>query len=231
MKLLPPSLSFLVVALLDAPLAHAMDQHQADAICSSWKLECPKGSAAAAGPVKKTGPLECKLKGRPLKEGPSVVCKDGKALNWGEWKAGKKHGMEVTLRPNGSWTEESFADGKQEGHSVEYSRDGQLLKDASFHVGKKHGSERTFSTDGKMLSEEFWNNGVKGKKPAPPAASKPAEASGAAKPKASGKTRAAKGGAPAATESAPPSEEASPPAEAEEAPAPKEETPEEESLQ
>lgn len=168
MKLLSPALAALTVSLLAAPPALAMDQRQADAICAAWKLECPEGATAtSSGPGKGTGALECKLKGRPAKEGPSVTCKGGKALAWGDWKAGKKEGLHVTLRPDGSWTEERFSDGKQDGRSVEYSAEGQLLKETSFQAGKKHGAARTFKEDGRLISEEYWNQGVKGKKPEP----------------------------------------------------------------
>ncbi len=167
MKLLLSPLAALAVVLLAAPPALAMDQRQADALCASWKLECPEGATAPTGPAKKTGVLECKAKGSPLKQGPSVSCKDGKALAWGDWKAGKKHGLQVTLRPNGSWTEELFADGKQEGRTAEYNADGQLLKETYFQAGKKHGPERTFTADGTLATEQYWNKGVKGKKPAP----------------------------------------------------------------
>ncbi|MFL5345073.1 MAG: toxin-antitoxin system YwqK family antitoxin [Hyalangium sp.] len=173
MKLPPSPLAALAVALLAAPPALAMDQRQADASCASWKLECPKGATAPTGPAKKAGVLECKAKGGAVKEGPSVSCKDGKALAWGDWKAGKKHGLQVTIRPNGSWIEELFAEGKQEGRSAEYSADGQLLKETYFQAGKKHGPERTFQVDGTLATEELWDKGVKGKKPAPTAAAKP----------------------------------------------------------
>ncbi len=171
MKLLPSPLAALAVALLAAPAAFAMDQRQADASCASSKLECPKG--ATFTPAKKLGPLECKARGGTVKEGPAVICKDGKALAWGDWKAGKKHGLQVTLRPNGSWTEELFADGKPEGRSAEFNADGQLLKETYFQAGKKHGAERTFKADGTLATEEFWDKGVKGKKPASAAAGKP----------------------------------------------------------
>jgi hypothetical protein len=170
MKQLLPSLAVLAVSLLSASPALAMDQRQADALCAAWKLECPKGSTStASGPGKGTGALECK-KGGAVKEGPAVVCKAGKALAWGGWKTGKKQGLQVTMRPNGSWTEEQFADGKLEGRSVDYSADGALLKETHFQAGKKHGPERTFTTDGKLAAEEFWDKGVKGKKPAAPKA-------------------------------------------------------------
>lgn len=166
MKPLPPAVAALTLSLLAAPPVLAMDQRQADALCATWKLDCPEGDAATAtGPGQGTGSLECKAKGRPLKEGPAVTCKAGKALAWGDWKAGKKHGLHVTMRPNGSWTEELFADGKLEGRSVEYSAEGQLLKDTSFQAGKKHGMERTWSADGQLTSEEVWDKGVKGKAP------------------------------------------------------------------
>jgi hypothetical protein len=185
MKHLPPAVAALTLSLLAAPPVLAMDQRQADALCAAWKLDCPEGEAATAtGPGKGTGALECKLKGRPVKEGPAVTCKAGKAQAWGDWKAGKKHGLHVTMRPNGSWTEEHFADGKLEGRSVEYSAEGQLLKDTSFQAGKKHGAERTWSEDGKLTSEEVWDKGVKGKAPPLPqkAAAKASAAGAAAAP-------------------------------------------------
>jgi len=184
MKLLPPALAALTLSLLAAPAALAMDQRQADALCAAWKLECPTGGAATAtGPGKGTGALECKVKGRPVKEGPSVTCKAGKALAWGDWKAGKKHGLQVTLHPTGSWTEERFEEGQLEGRSVEYSAEGQLLKDASFQAGKKHGVARTYSADGKLTSEEVWDKGVKGKAPPlPQKAAAKASPGGAAEP-------------------------------------------------
>jgi hypothetical protein len=170
MKCLPPAVAAVLLSLLAAPPALAMDQRQADATCATWKLECPRGTAATStGPGKGTGALECKVKGRPVKEGPAVTCKAGKAQAWGNWKAGKKHGLQVTLRPNGSWTEERFEEGKLEGRSVEYSAEGQLLKDTHFQAGKKHGLARTYQENGKLASEEFWDKGVKGKKPAPKA--------------------------------------------------------------
>lgn len=169
MKVLPLALAALTLSFLAAPAALAMDQRQADAICAAWKLDCPSGDAATAtGPGKGSGALECKVKGRPVKEGPAVTCKAGKALAWGDWKAGKKHGLQVTMHPNGSWAEERFEDGKLEGRSVEYGAEGQLLKDTSFQAGKKHGVERAWSADGKLTSEEVWANGVKGKAPALP---------------------------------------------------------------
>lgn len=172
MKLLSPTLAAMTVSLLAAPPTLAMDQRQADAFCAAWKVECPEGtSATSSGPGKGSGTLECKLKGRSAKEGPSVTCKGGKALAWGDWKAGKKEGLQVTMRPDSSWTEERFADGKQEGRSVEYSAEGQLLKEIFFQAGKKHGTARTFKEDGRLASEEYWNQGVKGKKPAPTPAS------------------------------------------------------------
>jgi hypothetical protein len=181
MKLLPPSLAALALSLL-APPALALDQRQADAVCASWTLECPEGATASAGPARKTGALECKAKA--VKEGPSVSCKDGKAVAWGEWKAGKKHGQQVTLLPGGAWTEELFAEGKPEGRSVEYGTDGQLLKETHFQAGKKHGPERTFQADGQLATEELWDKGVKAKKPAPvtAAAGKPSAPPSAAKP-------------------------------------------------
>ena len=166
MKLLSAALAAATVSLLAALPALAMDQRQADAICAAWKLECPAGTtASSSGPGKGTGTLECKQKGRPAKEGPSVTCKGGKALAWGDWKAGKKEGLQVTLRSNGSWTEERFSDGKEDGRSVEYSAEGQLLKETSFQAGEKHGTARTFKEDGRVASEEYWSQGVKGQKP------------------------------------------------------------------
>jgi hypothetical protein len=173
MKLLSPSLAALAVSLLAMP-ALAMDQHQADALCAAGKLECPGGATAPSGPETKTGVLECKAQGRPVKEGPSLTCKDGKAMAWGDWKAGKREGLQVTMRPNGSWTEELFTNGLLEGRSVEYSAEGQLLAETHFQAGKKHGAVRTFKPeDGQLASEEFWDKGVKGKKPAPLVAAKP----------------------------------------------------------
>ena len=169
---LPSPLAALAAALLASPLALAMDQRQADASCASWKLECPEGATSPTGPAKKAGVLECKAKGGAVKEGPSITCKDGKALAWGDFKAGKKSGLQVTMRPNGSWLEESFADGKQEGRSVEYSADGQRVKETYFQAGKKHGPERTFKPDGTLATEETWDKGVKAKKPATPGAAK-----------------------------------------------------------
>ena len=157
-----------LAALLAAPPALGMDQRQADAVCASWTLECPQGAIPPKGPAKKAGVLECKLQGRPVKEGPSVACKDGKALSWGDWKAGKKEGLQVTMHPNGSWAEERFTAGKPEGRSVEYSAEGQLMKETHFQEGKKHGPERTYGADGRLASEELWDKGVKGKKPEPP---------------------------------------------------------------
>jgi hypothetical protein len=174
MKRLSPALAAVTVSLLAAPPTLAMDQRQADAICAAWKVQCPEGtSATSSGPGKGSGTLECKLKGRPAKEGPSVTCKGGKALAWGDWKAGKKEGLQVTMDPEGSWTEERFSDGKQEGRSVEYSAEGQLLKETFFQAGKRHGAARTFKEDGRLASEEYWNQGVKGKKPEPAVAAPP----------------------------------------------------------
>jgi hypothetical protein len=168
MKLLSAALAAVTVSLLAALPALAMDQRQADAICAAWKLECPaETNATSSGPGKGTGTLECKLKVRPVKEGPSVTCKGGKALAWGNWKTGKKEGLQVTLRPDGSWTEVRFSEGKEDGRSVEYSAEGQLLRETSFQAGKKHGTARTFKEDGKVASEEHWSQGVKGKKPEP----------------------------------------------------------------
>jgi hypothetical protein len=201
MKLLSPALAALTVSLVAALPALALDQRQADAFCAAWKLECPAGAASTTtGPGKGTGALECKVKGRPVKEGPSVTCKEGQALSWGDWKAGKKHGLQVTMRPNGSWTEERFADGKLEGRSVEYGAEGQLLKATHFQAGKKHGPAHTYTANGQLASEEFWDKGIKGKKPVPAsAASAPAESPAEAKPKAPAK--ATKGSAaPAAGE-------------------------------
>lgn len=159
----------LLLTLLAAWPALAMDKRQADASCAAWTLPCPEGAAATPGPAKKSGPLECKAKdkGRVVKEGPSVVCKDGQGQAFGDWKAGKKHGRHVTMRPDGSWLEEDFVDGKLEGRQVEYTAAGQLLKDTRFQAGKKHGLARTYGEDGRVASEELWDNGVKGKKPAP----------------------------------------------------------------
>jgi len=188
MKLLPPALAALTLSLLAVPTALAMDQRQADAICAAWKLDCPTGDAASTGPGKGTGALECRVKGRPVKEGPAVTCKARKAQTWGHWKANKKHGLQVTMNPDGSWAEERFEDGKLEGRSVEYSADGVLLKDASFQAGKKHGVERTYSEDGTLASEEVFDKGVKGKAPPLPtkAATKAAQAP-EEKPEAGGK--------------------------------------------
>lgn len=168
MKLLSPTLAAVTVSLLVAPPALAMDQREADAICAAWRLECPEGTTAtSSGPGRGTGALECRLKGRPAKEGPAVTCRGGKALTWGDWKTGKKEGLQVTLRPNGSWTEERFSQGKLDGRSVEYSAEGQLLKETFFQAGKKHGTARTFKQDGRVASEEHWNQGVRGKRPEP----------------------------------------------------------------
>lgn len=200
MKKLPlPSLAALAVTLLAAPAALAMDQRQADAACGDWKLECPKGATTGDALPKKTGALECKVKGSAVKDGPAVNCKEHKALSWGDWKAGKKHGLQVTLRPNSSWTEEWFAQGKPEGRTVEYSADGQLLKETHFHDGKKHGPERTFKVDGQLALEEFWDKGAKSKKPVPVfGEAKPAEpAGGEAKPKTAAKAKTGKAAAPA----------------------------------
>ncbi|WP_224369088.1 toxin-antitoxin system YwqK family antitoxin [Hyalangium versicolor] len=203
MKKLPSSsLAALAVMLLAGPAALAMDQRQADAACVDWKLECPKGATIGDGLPKKTGALECKLKGGAAKEGPAVNCKDRKALSWGDWKAGKKHGLQVTLRPNGSWTEELFAQGKPEGRSVEYSADGQLLKETFFHEGKKHGPERTFQTDGKQASEEFWDKGAKSKKPVAAFATGESKAKAAAKAKGSKSTAAPEGEEESSTDEA-----------------------------
>ena len=102
MKCLPPALTALTLSLLAAAPALALDQRQADALCTAWKLDCPEGdTATATGPGKGTGALECKVKGRPVKEGPSVRAgRQGTGL--GDWKAGKKHGLQVAMRPNGS---------------------------------------------------------------------------------------------------------------------------------
>lgn len=199
MKLLSPALAALTFSLLAAPPALAMDQRQADAICAAWKLECPEGATAtSSGPGKGTGTLECKLKGRPAKEGPSVTCRGGKALAWGDWKTGKKEGLQVTLRPDGSWTEERFLEGKQDGRSVEYSAEGQLLKETSFQAGKKHGTARTFKEDGRVATEEYWNQGVKGKKPEPAVAADDLPApTGAAEPRPDAPAPAADAPAPA----------------------------------
>ncbi|HYH94718.1 hypothetical protein [Hyalangium sp.] len=208
MKLLSPALAALTVSLVATPPALALDQRQADALCAAWKLECPAGAAfTSTGSGKGTGALECKVKGRPVKEGPSVTCKEGEALSWGDWKAGKKHGLQVTMRPNGSWTEERFADGKLEGRSVEYSAEGQLLKDMHFQAGKKHGPALTYTTSGQLASQEFWDKGIKGKKPVPAAgasAKSPAEAKPKAPAKATqGSAAPAAAGGEEATDAAP----------------------------
>ncbi|WP_224247676.1 toxin-antitoxin system YwqK family antitoxin [Hyalangium gracile] len=226
MKLVSPSLAALAVALLAAPPALAMDQRQADAACAAWTLECPKGATVPGGLPKKTGALECKKAG--AKEGPAVVCKEKKAESWGDWKAGKKHGLQVTLRPNGSWTEELFTDGKPNGRTVEYSADGQLLKETHFQAGKKHGPERTFKTDGQLATEEFWDKGAKSKKPVPAATTaRTAEPPSEAKSKPAAKAKADKGAAESeeggSSEQAPAPAEESQPAEAE-APAAQEES-------
>jgi hypothetical protein len=168
MKLYSPALAALTVSLLTTSPALAMDKRQADAFCAAWKLECPQGATATPGPARKSGTLECKAKdkGRVVKVGPAVVCKDGQGQAFGDWKAGKKHGRHVTMRPDGSWLEEDFVDGKLEGRQVEYSAEGQLLKDTRFQAGKKHGLARTYREDGRLASEELWDKGVKGKKPA-----------------------------------------------------------------
>ncbi|MBN1204222.1 MAG: hypothetical protein JXB05_04790 [Myxococcaceae bacterium] len=202
MKLLSPSAAALAFSLLAAPPALAMDQRQANAHCAAGKLECPAGAPATLAPGKKAGALECKAKGRQVKEGPAVLCKEGKAQAWGDWKAGKKHGRHITLRPDGSWMEEDFAGGKQEGRSVKYGAEGQLLGETYFHGGKKHGAERTYKEDGRLASETYWDKGVRGKKPAV-AAQKPPES---AKP-----LQSAEG---PASESAAPGEQAQAPAEA-----------------
>lgn len=221
MKLPSPSLAALAVALLAAPPALAMDQRQADAACTSGKLDCPEGAAAAGGTEKKTGPLECKVKGRPVKEGPSLVCRNGKALLWGDWQAGKKHGLQVTMRPNGSWTEERFHEGKAEGRTVEYSADGQLLKETFFHEGRKHGPERTFQVDGQLATEAFWAKGVKSKKPvAAFTEAKPSAPATEAKAKTAAKAKAAKSAAAAENEG-----EGEEESSAEETPAPAAEAP------
>lgn len=167
MKLPSPSLFALTLSLLSAPPALAMDQRQADAVCATWTLECPEGTTASGGEAEPDGTLECRAagKGRPVKEGPAVTCEEGKAQAWGPYKAGKKHGRHVTLRPDGSWTEEDFVDGKLEGRSVEYSAKGQLRKETFFLAGKKHGRARTWA-QGRLASEESWDKGKKGKKPA-----------------------------------------------------------------
>lgn len=167
MKPYSPALAALTVSLLATSPALAMDKRQADALCAAWKLECPEGATATPGPARKSGALECKAKdkGRVVKVGPAVVCKDGQGQAFGDWKAGKKHGRHVTMRPDGSWLEEDFVDGKLEGRQVEYSAEGQLLKDTGFQAGKKHGPARTYGEDGRLASEELWDKGVKGKRP------------------------------------------------------------------
>jgi hypothetical protein len=168
MKLPSPTLVALSVSLLAVATAHAMDKRQADAICAAWKLECPEGATPPSGPAKKSGVLECKarVKGRVVKEGPAVTCREGEAQAFGDWKGGKKHGRHVTMKPDGSWAEEDFAEGKLEGRQVEYSAEGQLLKDTRFQGGKKHGPARTYTEDGKLASEEQWEKGLKAKKAA-----------------------------------------------------------------
>lgn len=178
MKSYSPPPAALLLTLLAAWPALAMDKRQADASCAAWTLPCPEGATATPGPAKKSGLLECKAKdkGRVVKEGPSVVCKDGQGQAFGGWKAGKKHGRHVTMRPDGSWLEEDFVDGKLEGRQMEYTAAGQLLKDTRFQAGKKHGLARTYGEDGRVASEELWDQGVKGKKPAPGAPAPEAEA-------------------------------------------------------
>jgi hypothetical protein len=212
MKKFPsPSLAALAVALLAAPAALAMDQRQADTACGDWKLECPQGATIGDALPKKTGVLECKVKGSAVKDGPSVNCTEHKALSWGDWKAGKKHGLQVTLRPKGSWTEEWFAQGKPEGRTVEYSADGQLLKETHFHDGKKHGPERSFKVSGQLALEEFWDKGAKSKKPVPVfGEAKPAELASEAKPRTAAKAKASKAAAAPAAEGESAPEEATP---------------------
>jgi hypothetical protein len=167
MKPLSPCLAALTFSLLTTPPALAMDKRQADASCASWTLQCPEGATATPGPARKSGVLECKLndKGRVVKEGPAVTCKDGQGQAFGAWKAGKKHGRHVTMRPDGSWLEEDFVDGRLEGRQVEYSASGERLKDTRFQAGKKHGPARTYGADGRVASEELWESGVKARKP------------------------------------------------------------------
>jgi hypothetical protein len=174
-----PPLAALTLSLLAAAPALAMDKRQADASCASWTLQCPEGATATPGPAKKAGVLECKAKdkGRVVKEGPAVTCKDGQGQAFGDWKAGKKHGRHVTMRPDGSWLEEDFLDGKLEGRQVEYSAEGQLLKDTRYQAGKKHGAARTYGMDGRVASEELWDKGLKAKKPAVASSPEPEEAS------------------------------------------------------
>jgi hypothetical protein len=187
MKLLSPSMVALAVSLLAVPAARAMDKRQADATCAAWKLECPEGATSPGGPAKKSGALECKaqVKGRALKEGPAVTCRNGEAQAFGGWKAGKKHGRHVTMRPNGSWTEEDFVDGKLEGRQVEYSAEGQLLKVTHFQAGKRHGLARTYTEEGRLTSEEHWEKGLKAKKPAVAKGRTPEPSEGTAEAKAS----------------------------------------------
>jgi hypothetical protein len=174
---LPPLAAF-TLSLLAASPALAMDKRQADASCASWTLQCPEGATATPGPARKSGVLECKAKdkGRVVKEGPAVTCKDGQGQAFGAWKAGKKHGRHVTMRPDGSWLEEDFVDGKLEGRQVEYSAGGQLLKDTRYQAGKKHGPARTYGADGRVASEELWDKGLKAKKPTAARSSAPEEA-------------------------------------------------------
>ncbi|HEX8700653.1 MAG TPA: hypothetical protein VF815_17515 [Myxococcaceae bacterium] len=213
-----PALATFTLSLLTAVPAFAMDKRQADAACAAWTLTCPEGATSTPGPAKKSGPLECKAKdkGRVLKEGPAVVCKDGQGQAFGAWKAGKKHGRHVTMRPDGSWLEEDFVEGKLEGRQVEYSADGALLKDTRYQAGKKHGAERTYGVNGRVASEEFWDKGIKGKKPEVAKPAEPTEPSEAAAPEgeqAAAKTEPTPVDPP---ESAPPAEadgeQAQPPA-------------------
>ncbi len=151
------------VSLLAASPALAMDKREADAACADWKLECPEGATGPSGSARKSGTLECKakVKGRTVKEGPAVTCKNGEAQSWGEWKGGKKHGLHVTMRSSGAWEEESYAEGKQEGRQVEYSAEGALLKETYYEGGKKHGLSRTYKEDGRLVSEEQYEKGRK----------------------------------------------------------------------
>jgi len=176
-----PPLAALTLLLLAAAPALAMDKRQADASCASWTLQCPEGATATPGPAKKSGVLECKAKdkARVVKEGPAVTCKDGQGQAFGDWKAGKKHGRHVTMRPDGSWLEEDFVDGKLEGRQVEYGADGQLLKDTRYQAGKKHGAARTYGVDGRVASEERWDKGLKAKKPTVASTPEPEEAEAA----------------------------------------------------
>jgi hypothetical protein len=162
MKPYPRTLTSLTVALLTASPALALDKRQADAICASWKLECPEGATASGGDKDPAGTLECRAvkKGRPVLHGLSVTCADGEGQSWGDYQDGKKQGRHVTLNSDGSWSEEDFANGKLEGRSVEYDAKGQLLSEAFFQAGKRHGPSRTYSR-GVLTSEETWEKGRK----------------------------------------------------------------------